>query len=487
MTQRIFNFSPFRVPDPPVSATPTAARRGAPASRLWNPVNSSPRTPISAPSTSHRNNSLPVGPNVPVQDTLPPPTTAEEGRDIYPLLPLPEQSQSRTHSSLLVERSQGGDSSRTSIGLPPGRHSLTLERKLGESQPTSPVAATTTTTAWGTGTRAGKGPAAITTTMEAPTAAKIAGLDQPPPDDRATSIILNPDDPEAGYRLNHSASRATLPLETNFRSRQPSAVTFPEPSEAGDMDGVDDDEYAWGPSHPCFPHLNPHVPIASPLYSTTRVIRIKRDWMVAGDLAPTFQNLYPEVLDPLISEEQFRDIIRRVNTQLQAAFDPYSGRAWVDALMGAATLWLWEDLGLTGVKKVLRELEEWVEEWNRIEGAKEGVKIIPLRRTGYLTVRCFWGGLVHFWRGPLFSTTCGANDDHSSTYKSRIRTSASSSPTPRYVPDRRPRRQAARLNYRISRHSAWLHKPILAPVSLPHLFFTFPFSSSTALHWRFHR
>ncbi|EKG16202.1 Golgin subfamily A member 7/ERF4 [Macrophomina phaseolina MS6] len=117
--------------------------------------------------------------------------------------------------------------------------------------------------------------------------------------------------------------------------------------------------------------------------------------MIAGDLAPTFANLYPEVLDPLISEDQFRNIIKKINAELQAAFNPYSTRAWVDAVMGAATLWLWEDLGLTGVKKTLKALEDWIEEWNRTEGVKEGVKLIPLRRTGYLTVR--YGGFA----GPV--------------------------------------------------------------------------------------
>ncbi|OMP89099.1 Ras modification protein ERF4 [Diplodia seriata] len=124
--------------------------------------------------------------------------------------------------------------------------------------------------------------------------------------------------------------------------------------------------------------------------------------MIAGDLAPTFANLYPEVLDPLITEDQFREIIKKINTQLQMAFDPHTTRAWVDAVMGAATLWLWEDLGLTGVKKTLKELEEWMEEWNRTEGAKEGVKIIPLRRTGYLTVRTTLACLQQFLRGDPF-------------------------------------------------------------------------------------
>jgi hypothetical protein len=34
----------------------------------------------------------------------------------------------------------------------------------------------------------------------------------------------------------------------------------------------------------------------------------------------------------------------------------------------------------------LAELERWIEDWNQNVGAKEAVKIIPLRRTGYLTL-----------------------------------------------------------------------------------------------------
>ncbi|KAK8171710.1 Golgin subfamily A member 7/ERF4 family-domain-containing protein, partial [Phyllosticta citrichinensis] len=147
-----------------------------------------------------------------------------------------------------------------------------------------------------------------------------------------------------------------------------------------------DEEYPWGPSHPCFPHLNPHAPVGSSLYNSTRIIRVKRDWMLVGDLAPTYANLYPEVLDPYISEDEFRDIIKKLNTELAAAFSPWSARAAFDAVMGVATLWLWEDLGLTGVKKRLRRLEEWMEQWNRLKGVKEGVRIIPLRRTGYMSL-----------------------------------------------------------------------------------------------------
>ena len=146
------------------------------------------------------------------------------------------------------------------------------------------------------------------------------------------------------------------------------------------------EELAWGPSHPCFPHMNPHVPINSPEYESTRVIRIRRDWMIKGDLAPTFSNLYPEILDPLVSEEQFRTIISKVNTVLSNAFNPFSSRNWIDSVMGLVTGWLWEDLGAGGIKKQLIDLEAWIEQWNQDYGAKESVKIIPLRRTGYMTL-----------------------------------------------------------------------------------------------------
>jgi hypothetical protein len=91
-------------------------------------------------------------------------------------------------------------------------------------------------------------------------------------------------------------------------------------------------------------------------------------------------------LDPLISEDDFRILIKKINDTLVDAFDPFTFRAWLDTVMGIATFWLWEDAGLTGVKKQLAELEQWIEDWNRDVGANEAVKIIPLRRTGYLTV-----------------------------------------------------------------------------------------------------
>ena len=109
-----------------------------------------------------------------------------------------------------------------------------------------------------------------------------------------------------------------------------------------------------------------------------------------GDLAPTFSHTYPEVLDPWVSEPDFRTLIKSVNERLITAFSPYGWRAWVDVVLGIATGWLYEDLGFSGVKKRVRDVELLIEEWNgqRREGLdkefEELVRAIPLRRTGYL-------------------------------------------------------------------------------------------------------
>lgn len=144
----------------------------------------------------------------------------------------------------------------------------------------------------------------------------------------------------------------------------------------------------WGPSHPCFPHPNPHVPLVSPLYNSTRIIRVQRDWMIAGDLAPTFSNVYPTILEAWVSEQDFRTLVETINDGLISAFRPAGWRAWLDAVLGVATGWLWEDLGATAVKSQVRELEKFMDGWNvgRGKDRDEDVKVFPLRRTGFLSV-----------------------------------------------------------------------------------------------------
>ncbi|KAI0480203.1 Golgin subfamily A member 7/ERF4 family-domain-containing protein [Xylariaceae sp. FL0804] len=150
----------------------------------------------------------------------------------------------------------------------------------------------------------------------------------------------------------------------------------------------------WGPQHPCYPHINPHVPVNSAEYTATRIIRVRRDWLMEGDLAPTFSNLYPEILDPAgVSEQEFRRVIEKLNSELVPIFNPYYWRNILDGVLGVITGWVWDDLGLTCTKSRLKALEAWIDQWNaemeKTTGSEEGglaPKIIPLRRTGYMNL-----------------------------------------------------------------------------------------------------
>jgi hypothetical protein len=108
--------------------------------------------------------------------------------------------------------------------------------------------------------------------------------------------------------------------------------------------------------------------------------------MVKGDLAPTFSNLYPEILDPLLPEQEFRTVIAKLNKDLVAAFNPYNGRNWIDNVIGLLTGWIWDDIGANGIKSRLKSVEQWLEDWNQKVGALEGVKIWSLRSTGYMSL-----------------------------------------------------------------------------------------------------
>jgi hypothetical protein len=115
--------------------------------------------------------------------------------------------------------------------------------------------------------------------------------------------------------------------------------------------------------------------------------------MVEGDLAPTFSNLYPEILDPAgVSEQDFRKLIERINSELTQAFSPWGMRNVFDVAMSLATGWVWDDLGFTGVKSRLRSVERYLEDWNKDmesknkDGPGSAPMIVPLRRTGYMNV-----------------------------------------------------------------------------------------------------
>lgn len=208
--------------------------------------------------------------------------------------------------------------------------------------------------------------------------------------------------PETEHQLSHRASRASLPLNrqrshhsarssrTNrahdnitVTASEPAASSIRRSNESGLTDGSEDD-FQWGPDHPCFPHPNPHCSPSSEDAIQTRVIRVQRDWLATGDLYPTYANLYPEILDPAVSESDFRYLISNLNARIEEAFNPFTFRALVDCLLGIFTGFIWDDFGLSGAKTGQKHLETFVDNWNA-QKAKEGreVKLVQPRRTGF--------------------------------------------------------------------------------------------------------
>lgn len=123
--------------------------------------------------------------------------------------------------------------------------------------------------------------------------------------------------------------------------------------------------------------------------------------MATADLAPAFSDTYPEILAPWVSEREFRALVIAVNDACIRAFMPSGARAWIDAFMGVATGWLWEDFGFAQGKSGAKEVENVVERWNRevhrkresdgLLGGKENVGeemigCISLRRTAYMSL-----------------------------------------------------------------------------------------------------
>ena len=354
------------------------------ASRVLNPINYVPRpTPVRVQSHQHQR-------QVSSTDAV----TGE----VRTLLNLPEQRRSRQHSptDYAVEHTthatpQAGD--RTSIALPTNQqrtqltHSLSTHAGLMNDPEKNHVPGVQEPDR----AHLPQGHTARGRDVEAQQASSVLGqsygvspLDQPLQPPRRITSHRSLNRAQSGMSLRSSA----------YAKTNPDGGLAPPGSHDGEQrpyTGEEDDEsigdeLAWGPSHPCFPHLNPHVPLDSPEYTATRIIRIRRDWMVAGDLAPTFSNIYPEILDPLMQEQEFRYVIEHINHTLCTAYDPFSTWNWLDGLLGLATGWFWEDIRPFGVKGRLRALEEWLEDWNHTVGARNGVKLIPLRRTGYLNL-----------------------------------------------------------------------------------------------------
>ncbi|KAI6367978.1 hypothetical protein MCOR25_004769 [Pyricularia grisea] len=400
---------PFRNRAANPSGPPLLPLHRLTASRLWNPINSTPRELESRP----RRPSTPPPPAVPLSHPVLHAIAPTDPADLvstaageHPLLTLPELRQTRhstsTRASLQIEKA--GSDCRVSL---PGslRHSYddkgaasSLNTSAQTDSGSVPINKEATCEQGQPPTSPRRWPnSALASLNPTPEFFPVDTLDkgkgreimnspdegpgrQPPRDgdvERGPDVLLSPDEPRR-----------------SMVSGIGSAISSDNSSIMGDPDQPIDAGEEWGPQHPCYPHLNPHVPVDSPEYSKTRIIRIRRDWLLEGDLAPTFSNLYPEILDPAgLSEQEFRRIIEKLNGELIPIFNPYSWRNLFDGFMGVVTGWLWEDLGLTGAKIRLKKLEQWIEKWNadmeKTTGSEDGVippMLIPLRQTAYMSL-----------------------------------------------------------------------------------------------------
>ncbi|PKS11916.1 hypothetical protein jhhlp_001211 [Lomentospora prolificans] len=381
--------SPFR--NRAASASPHRPRRPG-AARLWNPTNSTPRAPKTSKTIRKRRPSTPPLPSVPLShpvirtetDADKPPGT---GSGDTPLLSLTEQRQTKhpaqSRPSLQIEHC---GASEKRISLPRAvRHSYDEKRS---ANPT-PTPTNSDPSDW-------PFPAAIQEQTDSSASKKLdKGKDK-------EIIMAIPDvtitDDRGSRSFSKDLERGPDVLDPRLSGISvPDGIGSPVSSSNSSIMGEDvgrDATQEWGPQHPCFPHLNPYVPVGSPEYTSTRIIRVRRDFLVAGDLAPTFSNTYPDILDPVgFSEQEFRRVIQKLNSDLIRIHNPYSWRNVLDATMGLITGWIWDDLGLTGAKAQLNALEKWIERWNlemeKTLGSDEGLfppKIIPLRKTAYMTL-----------------------------------------------------------------------------------------------------
>lgn len=110
--------------------------------------------------------------------------------------------------------------------------------------------------------------------------------------------------------------------------------------------------------------------------------------MVVGDLAPTFSDLYPELLaDAGISEERFRRCVEELNGVCVRVFSPKGTRNFVDGVLGLLTGWVWDDIGALAVKSGVREVEAMVERWNfELGQIKAEARWVGLRRSAFMSV-----------------------------------------------------------------------------------------------------
>lgn len=415
-------FAPALLPQLPDPRTQRLRLEAQRATRLWNPSNSTPRTRRPTTTTTAQRGArarAASGASV-AQPAIPlrhPQLTKGEiegeiqgagdiefiggkdkgGAGDYPLLSLREQRFSRNSSgraSLQVEYSAASSGTQSNrVSLPRSVTSIDIRRSFSLVAEDFTAGATREYGDKGKGKdiegdrrstgyrKRGQSIASLHPPVAlSPTFKQDIG---PPPTHSTRNYTMA--DLESGPPVSQSQIQNPYHDTTDNLASLTSTHTSIHGSDRPITPGADD---AWGPAHPCFPHLNPYVPVESVAYANTRIIRIPRDWMIVGDLAPTFSATYPELLGEAgLGEAEFRRCVESINARLIEAFNPFGVRNLVDAVMGLCTGWFWDDAGLTYTKRCLAAVERAIEGFNReLEMGSSQARFISLKKSAYMSV-----------------------------------------------------------------------------------------------------
>lgn len=169
---------------------------------------------------------------------------------------------------------------------------------------------------------------------------------------------------------------------------------------------------------------NYHVSEQSETFHTTRIVRIPRCYTRPySDIVPQFSTTYPgneagaikneegedhtlgtfeghtfgvtsqvATLSNIISEEELRVILDKINLYLVQAYNPYSWQtaieSMIDVFCGGIFIQILNLLGIhTHTKRIVNKLEQYTLQLNKqFESKGRDLKIISPRRTGYLSV-----------------------------------------------------------------------------------------------------
>lgn len=151
-----------------------------------------------------------------------------------------------------------------------------------------------------------------------------------------------------------------------------------------------------GPGH----YLNPHAPLGSLRAQSTRIVRVPRDYLLYGDLAPAFSVAYPSLLHPYLPCASFHALVEEINRLLWEAYNPRNAWNLFDTVLALLTFWLSEHLYVPHHTKVspsrvtaclisqtLYSIEQLLERKNEEwKVAGNPLQVVSLRRTAFLNV-----------------------------------------------------------------------------------------------------